>query len=446
MKGTALLAVGVAALSVLTHSPRVVAAAQGPGALQAPGGGNPNEVVTWSGKTAELVNIGLTVREYTIVTVAMFEAANAVTRRYEPYMLRLTADANTSVDAAVASAAHRALSVVWPRENRVWDELYEVSLSRVGDASAKAAGIRLGRAAADGILMLRSEDIPFPGPADEFRAGAGLWRPNTPELTATQAGPYGPLLGLPPITTYLYWKPWTLDSGAQFRPGPPPSLTSPEYARDYDEVRTFGRFDSRERTADQTAEALFFMVPAPRIFGPLANRVAAARHLDVTDASRLHALLAMALIDAQIACWDAKFTYRQWRPLSAIREAESDANPATEPDHNWIPLVPTPPFPDYPAAHACSAGAAAAVLAGYVHPGEPLVVTSPATGIPAGSGKTRTYPTLQAIATSVANARVYAGVHFRSSSDAGAQIGGRVGSWVVQTCLKPASATAARSR
>jgi hypothetical protein len=234
---------------------------------------------------------------------------------------------------------------------------------------------------------------------------------------------------------YYYWKPRTLHPRAQFRPGPPPSLTSAQYARDYDEVRTLGRLDSRQRTADQPAEALSFMVPAPRIFGPFANRVASARHLDVTEASRLQALLAMALTDSQIACWDAKFTCRQRRPLSAIREAQSDANPATQPDHDWVPMVPT--FPDYPAAHACSAGAAAVVLAGYVHPGEPLVVTSPATGIPAGSGEPRTYPNLEAIKTSVASARVYAGVHFRSSSGAGAQIGEEVGNWVVQRFLKP---------
>jgi hypothetical protein len=265
-----------------------------------------------------------------------------------------------------------------------------------------------------------------------------MWRPTGPELTAAQAGRHAPLLGLQPITAYRYWKPWTLDTRAQFRPGPPPNLTSAKYARDYNEVRTLGRFDSGHRTVDQTAEALFFMAPAPRIFGPLANRLASARRLDVTDASRLQALLAMALTDAQIACWDAKFAYRQWRPLTAIREAASDANPATEPDQNWIPLVPTPPFPDYPAAHACSAGAAAAVLAGYVRRGEPLDVTSPATGIPSGSGQTRRYPNLEAIKTSVANARVYAGVHFRSSSEAGAEIGDKVGRWVVRRFLKPA--------
>jgi hypothetical protein len=396
-----------------------------------------NEVVAWAGHTAELVNIGLTVREYTIVTVSMFEAANAVTRRYEPYILRLTAEPGTSMDAAVATAAHRALSAVWPRESPVWDALYELSLSRVPDAAARTAGIQLGRAAADGILMRRSEDVPFPGPKDEPRSGPGGWRPTAPELTPAQAGRYALLLGLQPITAYLHWTPWTLRTRAQFRPGPPLKMSSVEYARDFNEVKTFGRFDSVRRTADQTAEALFFMTPAPRIFGPFANHVASRRRLDVSDASRLHALLAIALTDAQIACWDAKFAYRQWRPLAAIREADSDGNVGTEPDQNWIPMVPTPPFPDYPAAHACSAGAAAAVLADYIDRGEPLVLTSPATGIPAGSGQTRRYPSFEAVKTSVANARVYAGVHFRGSSEAGAAIGDEIGRWVVQNFLKP---------
>ena len=397
----------------------------------------PNVAVAWAGHTAELVNIGLTVREYTIVTVAMFEAANTVTRRYEPSILRLTAEANTSIEAAVAAAAHRALSVVWPRDSRIWNALYELSLSGVTDEAAKSTGIRLGRSAADGILSLRSKDVAFPGPQDEPRLGVGIWRPNAPELTPTQAGRYALLLGLPPITAYLHWPPWTLDTRAQFRPGPPPRVDSVEYARDYNEVKTLGGFHSVQRTADQTAEALFFMTPAPRIFGPFANHLASVRGLDVTDASRLQALLAMALTDAQIACWDAKFAYRQWRPLTAIREAATDGNAATEPDQNWIPMVPTPPFPDYPAAHACSAGAAAAVLAGYIRPGERITLTSPATGIPAGSGETRHYPNLEAVKTSVANARVYAGVHFRRSSDAGAEIGDKVGRRVVQKLLKP---------
>jgi hypothetical protein len=399
----------------------------------------PNEAIAWAGHTAELVNIGLTVREYTIVTVAMFEAANAVTGRYEPYILRPTAEANTSIDAAVATAAHRALSVVWPRDSRVWDALYELSLSRVTDEAARSAGVRLGRSAADGIVSRRSKDVAFPGPQDEPRLGVGMWRPNAPELTPTQAGRYALLLGLPPITAYLHWSPWTLDARAQFRPGPPPSVDSVEYARDFNEVKTLGGFHSVRRTADQTAEALFFMTPAPRIFGPFANHVASLRGLDVTDASRLQALLALALTDAQIACWDAKFAYRQWRPLTAIREAATDGNAATEPDQHWIPMVPTPPFPDYPAAHACSAGAAAAVLAQYIRPGERLALTSPATGIPAGSGETRQYSDLEAVKTSVANARVFAGVHFRRSSDAGAEIGDKVGRQVLQKFLKPTS-------
>jgi hypothetical protein len=264
-----------------------------------------------------------------------------------------------------------------------------------------------------------------------------VWRPNLPELTPVQAGRYAPLLGLQPITAYLHWKPWTLDTGAQFRPGPPQDLNSDEYARDFNEVKALGRFDSGQRTADQTAEALFFMTPAPRIFGPFANQIASRRRLDVTDSSRLQALLAMALVDAQIACWDAKFAYRQWRPLTAIREAADDANSVTDPDQHWIPLVPTPPFPDYPAAHSCSAGAATAVLAGYIRRGEPVVVTSPATGIPAGSGQTRQYETLEALKDGVGNARVSAGVHFRTSTVAGAEIGDKVGRWVVQRFLKP---------
>jgi hypothetical protein len=158
-------------------------------------------------------------------------------------------------------------------------------------------------------------------------------------------------MGIPPLTAYAHWRPWTLTDRAQFRPGPPPALTSSEYARDFNEVKTVGAFQSSARTPDQTVEALFYITPAPRIHGPFAHELAARRGLDITDSSRLFALLSLALLDSQIACWEAKLTYAQWRPLTAIREADSDGNPATVGDPYWIPRVPTPPFPDYPAAH-----------------------------------------------------------------------------------------------
>ena len=397
-----------------------------------------NEAIAWSSHTAEVVNVGLTVREHTIVNVAMFEAANTITQKYRPYALHLSARPGASVEAAVATAAYRSLEVVWPREAALWKSLHEAALSRIPSGPSKTDGMELGTAAAEGILALRAGDVPLPGRPYPAVAGPGRWRPNTPELTPEQAGPYRIALGLPALTAYVSWTPWALKRAAQFRPPGPPALTSAEYARDVREVQRLGAYASRERTAEQTREARFYMVPAPRIFGPFAHGLAARRRLDVTDSTRLFALLSLALMDAQIACFDAKWTYQQWRPLAAIRESADDGNPATIADPGWIPVVPTPPFPDYPAAHSCSAGAASVVLAAYLRPDDPLVLTSPATGLPAGSGDTRRYASLTELQASVGNARVWAGVHFRHSTLAGNELGRKVGQWVTQQMLRPA--------
>jgi hypothetical protein len=396
-----------------------------------------NEAIAWSSVAAETVNVGLTAREQTIVNVAMFEAANAVTKRYQPYALELAAPPDTSIEAAVATAAHHSLAVVWPRAEALWNELYAASLARVADGPAKTQGIAIGKAAAEGILALRAHDTPFPGPLFAPAPRIGIWRRNLPELTPAQAGPFSPAMGIPPLTAYAHWQPWTLDDRRQFRPGPPPAVTSPEYARDVNEVKAVGAFESSARTPDQTAEALFYMTPAPRIYAPFAHDLAARRGFDTTDSSRLFALLSLALLDSQIACWDAKLAYGQWRPLTAIREAEHDGNPATAGDPNWIPRVPTPPFPDYPAAHSCSAGAAAEVLGRHVGSGESIALHSPSTGNPPGSGATRRYADFTAVTRSVGNARVWAGVHFRSSTLAGTEIGANVGRWVMERSLKP---------
>jgi hypothetical protein len=404
------------------------------------------EAIAWSAATAERVNVGLTIREQTIVNVAMFEAANAVTNRYQSYALHLAAPADTSIEAAGATAAHDSLAVVWPRDAALWAQLYAESHARIGEGPTKAQGIAIGKAAAEGILALRSHDMPFPGPVFAPAPALGVWRPNPPELTLAQAGVYAPALGLPPLTAYAQWQPWTLADRGQFRPGPPPALTTAEYAEDFNEVKALGPFESSARTPEQTAEALFYMTPAPRIYGPFAQDLATRRGFDITDSSRLYALLSLALVDSQIACWDAKLAYAQWRPLTAIREAENDHNRATAGDPDWIPRVPTPPFPDYPAAHSCSAGAAAEVLTPYVRRGESITLRSPRTGFPPGSGATRHYADFRAVTRGVGNARVWAGVHFRSSTIVGAELGSRVGQWVMQRSLGPVDGTRNRTR
>lgn len=379
----------------------------------------PNQVIVWNTHTADIIKAGLPQREHAIVNVAMFEAVNAITRRYRPYALELTARPNVSTEAATATAAHHALVVVAPAHTSSWDSFYTDSLAAIPDSREKTDGISLGAAAASGILALRANDLPFPGPAYTVSPSPGVWRP-TPSPDVQVA-----------VTAEAHWKPWTLTSSSQFRPGPPPTLASTQYAADLEEVKAIGARNSASRTAEQTAVARFWGPVTSIIFEPFAERLAIAKGLDETDSARLFALLTLALADGSIAVFDAKYAYNQWRPVTAIREADTDGNPDTTADATWIQLLPnTPPFPDYPSGHALQAAAAAEVFCKYLG-NESIALHSPATEV------TRHYATLDAITDEVIEARVWAGIHFRTSDVVGAEMGTKIGRWVVDHFLRP---------
>jgi hypothetical protein len=359
-------------------------------------------------------------REHAIVNFAMFEAANAITRRYDPYSLNLEAPLTASIKAAVATAAHHALASLAPQNTAIWDAYYLQSLTGVRDGQEKADGVSTGAAAARAILALRGDDTPLPGPPYSITPSPGIWRLTPP-----------PDLQFA-VTAQAQWKPWTLRSSSQFRPGPPPALVSKQYAADLNEVRVVGSRYSGNRTSEQTAIAFFWTPVASNIFEPFAERLASAKGLDETDAARLFALLTLALVDGSIATFEAKYAYNQWRPISAIREADADDNPETTSDPSWIQALPTtPPFPDYPSGHCVQAAAAAEVFRNYLDSSDTIDLGSPTTG------ETRHYKSLETIVNEVIDARVWGGIHYRTSDLVGAQMGAKIGKWVVQNFLKP---------
>jgi hypothetical protein len=224
-----------------------------------------------------------------------------------------------------------------------------------------------------------------------------------------------------------------LESGAQFRPEEGPDLTSARYARDLNEVKALGALNSATRTAGQTDIARFWVAPAVVIWNGVLRQVALGLDLDESEAARDFALLNVAGADARIACWDAKFAFNFWRPVTAIQRADEDGNPATEADQGWMPLIATPNFPEYVSAHTTVSSAMATVL-GWLFgedPGVAFTATSPT-----NPGFERHWATFSEGVREVIDARVYSGIHFRSSDERGARLGRQIGRFAAKHAFR----------
>jgi hypothetical protein len=226
---------------------------------------------------------------------------------------------------------------------------------------------------------------------------------------------------------------WALNSPSQFRPSGPPALTSDQYAADVNEVKEIGSIGSPTRTADQTQVAVFWNGNTPAYWNRVATTVAVERHTTLSENARLLALLNVAMADAVISCWDAKYTYVFWRPITAIRLASTDGNPATTEDPAWTPLLVTPNFPEYPSGHATVSPAAAVVLGTYFGNDAEFALTSET--LP---GVVRTYASFTQAADEAFDARIYGGIHFRSACRDGQALGTEVGSFVMANVAQSA--------
>jgi hypothetical protein len=365
-------------------------------------------------------------RSMAMMHVAMFEAVNAVTRRYSPYRLTLPADPGASPQAAAAAAAHDVLAALFPDQQASLEATLKASLAEVSDASQKAKGVELGKKAAAGILALRAND---------GIAAPESYRP------VTTPGAYVPTV-IPVSSTIGQMTPWVMESGAQFRPAQPPALTSATWTADLNEIREIGGRDSARRTAEQTEIGRFWVATGPHCWNPVVRQLGAAKKLDLTDSARLFALVSMATADSFVAVFEAKYHYNLWRPVTAIRKADLTGNAETPREATWQPLVDTPMHPEYPCAHCISSSAAATAMQLVLGDDLPeFSMTSPA--LP---GVTRRWKRLQDYSDEVSNARIYGGIHYRFSTIAAQEMGRRIAELTVKTQLRGMSASAAPSR
>ena len=352
------------------------------------------------------------VRTMAIVQVSVFEAVSAITGRYPAFRAKVTAAPGASVEAAVASATRTALLKLMPAQQAAIDADYQAALKPLADGRAKSDGIAVGEQAAAAILASCADD--------------GSVAPNTYQPHTT-AGVYVPTM-FPAVPHWGKRKPWVMASADQFRPGPPPSLTSETWKRDYAEIKALGGKNSTQRTAEQTAIAQFWEATAPVVYWPVVRSVANAPGRDVADNARLLAVAAMAMDDGLIAVFDAKYAYNFWRPVTAIRNADGDAR-----DPGWTPFIDTPMHPEYPCAHCIVSASLGAVLAAELGTGPVPKLSS--TSHTAG-GAVRTWGSVDDFVQEVAVGRIYDGVHYRNSSEVGTAMGKAVGELAVKRLPK----------
>jgi hypothetical protein len=368
-------------------------------------------------KTSPLV----TTRVVAIVHAAVFDAVNGIERRYTPIHVPPSAPPGASQRAAAIQAAYATLVALYPTQKDALDAQRTASFQAITDdgdfedSQSIARGIAWGQTVADAIIVWRNTDG-FTPPPPPFLGGnaVGEWRP-TPPGFLPGAGPQ-----------FATMTPWVIVAPDQFRPAGAAALASIQYAADFNEVKAIGSSTSTIRTAFQTEVALFWAGNTALFWNRIAQTMAARNQTSLSENARLFAVLNLAMADAAIACWDGKYTYVFWRPITAIRLADTDGNPATDPDPNWTPLIVTPNFPEYPSGHATVSPAAAVVLQASFGDSGPFTLDSDV--LP---GVLHSFNSFAAAADEAFVARIYGGIHFRTSCRDGHQVGVAVGGYVV---------------
>jgi hypothetical protein len=360
-----------------------------------------------------------------ITQLAVFEAVNAIKGDYKPYLGTITASPGDSAEAAAIAAAHLVLRTYFPASAPSLDAAYTSSLAAIPDGPSKTAGIAVGEAAANAMMAARASDGSSPSAFYlPTSTSPGQWQP-TPSCTSAGGA----------FFQWQFMKPFGLQSGSQFRLGPPPALTSFRYAKAYNEVKTVGSMNSTERPPDRADVARFFANVTPiEIFNPIARLLGTNQGYSLSQNARLFALLNMTVSDAAVAAFDTKYHYTFWRPETAIHNAADDGNPRTEPDPTFVPYITAPCFPSYPSAHATLTNSAREVLE-QIFGDVPFSITLSTPAVP---GVSLTYTDLAQISADVDDARVYGGIHFRTDQDAGTALGVHVGSYVYQHNLRRA--------
>ncbi|HET9831084.1 MAG TPA: vanadium-dependent haloperoxidase [Vicinamibacterales bacterium] len=364
-------------------------------------------------------------RSFAMLHIAIYDAVNAIDQTHESYAVRFSGvSGQASQTAAADAAAHDVLVALYPPLTSTLDATLQQSLALVDDGVAKTEGIRIGQAAAQAILSLRSND--------------GANQAPVPYVFGTAPGDYQSTPpNFPKQPQFTHWRnvtPFALKQADQFRPGPPPALTSDRYGDDVDEVQSFGVAGGTAATPDEALTGRFWNGAIQNYWNEIAQTASLDHHLTTPQNARLFALLNLSFADSVIAFYDAKYTYNRWRPVTAIRAAGTVDNPDVTPDANWLPEVAnTPPDPAYPGAHAVISAAAASVLVAVLHRDRlDFAVTSEV--LP---GVTRSFGSISAAADEATQSRIFAGVHFRNDLTTGHRLGRDVADFVLDHFLTP---------
>ena len=368
--------------------------------------------------------------DFAIVHLAIYDAVESIDHRYQPYHA-LVPNATGSLSAAVAQAGHDVLVGLFPKQSGTLDDAYKAFLAANG-IDLSDPGLSAGAHAAADILTLRSHDGRFPPNQVPFvgSTAIGQWRP-TPSLLPGPPPSFAP--GLAPWVATV--TPFAMKADSQFRVDPPPDLESEQWAADFNEVKTVGSLTSSTRTAEQTDIGYFWADSGPVLWQNALRYISRTYLNDVGDSARLYALAETSLADTQIACWDSKYFYNFWRPITAIRLADQDGNPDTVVDPDWQPLINTPNFPEYPSGHASTSGAVTRALRLFFGTDE-LNFQMTTTNVNAVQ-KTRFFTRFSQAENEVVNARVYVGIHYRTSDRAARAQGIRVANWVFKHYFRP---------
>jgi PAP2 superfamily protein len=390
------------------------------------------DVVTdWNNAALNAIRAGRTPpptasRALAILHASIYDAVNGIDRGREAYFVGGIVPASASREAAASAAAHAVLIALFPAKVDAFDDLHATTLAAIADGPQKEHGTNWGESVAAQILAARDSDGSDATVNAPSGSGASAWQPTPPA--------FAPYL----LPQWGFVTPFAMPDSSQFRPLGPPALESAQFAEDYNEVKTFGAAVGSSRTPEQDLIALFWAdgagteTPAGH-WNSIAQDVSAAIGNSMEENARLFALLNIAMADAGICAWDAKYAYNFFRPVTAIRNGDADENPATVGDPAWSSFIATPAFPDYVSGHSTFSGAAATVLALYY--GTDTIAFQ--TGSDFLPGTTRRFDGFMAAAREAAISRMYGGIHFRSATEDGLASGIAVGRWVFTHYLRP---------
>jgi PAP2 superfamily len=360
-------------------------------------------------------------RSFAMVHGAMYDAVNAIAgTRYQPYLVAPPARGTESLDAAVATSAFQVLVALFPDQQDRLQAQYDEAIAAIPGGPSKQGGIAVGAQAAAAMVAARQDDGAFGSQTWVVGTEPGQWRPTPPFF-----GNDGAWVG--------HMKPFLIPSASMFRTAGPPALTSRQYARDFNEVKSIGSAASTVRTADQTSAAIWWHDRRLTEW-EIKRQVATSQHLNTLQAARMFAMVDLAETDATIACYNEKEAWNRWRPVTAIPLADTDGNPDTAADPDWMPLLITPPHPDYTSGHTCFTAASMTALIAFF--GKDSI---PFSAFSTASGTTRSFKRFSEALAEVIEARIWGGIHTRTADVQGARIGKQVTAFMLDHYFRPMS-------